>query len=31
LVAAVVGMIVIRFVRETKGLSLDEVDREGAE
>ncbi|SAK97803.1 major facilitator family transporter [Caballeronia temeraria] len=29
LAAAVAGMIVIRFVRETKGLSLDEVDREG--
>ncbi|SAK90252.1 major facilitator transporter [Caballeronia pedi] len=28
LVAAVAGMIVIRFVRETKGLSLEEVDRE---
>jgi MFS transporter, SHS family, sialic acid transporter len=26
--AAIAGMIVIRFVRETKGLSLDDIDRE---
>jgi MFS transporter, SHS family, sialic acid transporter len=31
LAAAIAGMIVIRFVRETKGISLDEVDREGNE